>query len=546
LVVALLAFAAPTDRGAGTFIGQRQLNAIVVPVGGTPLGADASRAQGANRTIVAALTAPAEQARVPPSDLPPPEQPLRPAVLGVDFPDPALVWGGDRWYAFATSGPAGNVQAVSSPDLLSWSTPTDAVPVLGPDEVGGATWAPMVTKLGDHWLLVVAVGHTAGQHCIDGFTSATPGGPYTPIDGPSYVCADTGGSGAIDPFVAVAPDGKAYLYWKAEGGSARQIFGAPLTADGNALAAAPVHLLAATAGWEQGGIENPSMVLADGSWYLLFSGAYWASSAYAMGWAHCDGPLGPCHADGASAPWLVSRGPVVGPGGGSVSGPGPDGRLWLAYHSWAGGPGYSGGGRRVLHVEPLTFAGGRPALADAPPTGALAGATLTPAGLVLGGHAIDPDWAGPIGVTVRVNGFAVGHVMADVAGHAFDYALALADGAHHVCADAVDDVLQDDPEIGCVDIDVSWTPTGGVHRAADGSIVGWAIDPSTAAPIAVELRVAGAYAGTVLAGDATSLPATWAAWGSGHGFVATVPTAGPVCVYAIPSGSAPAVALGCA
>src|SRR5205085_10831020 len=122
--------AAPAGGRSGGSLSSSELAAIVAPAAGTPMAADAERAVPPAAAFLPRTAVAAEQLRVPPPDPPPPEQPLRPAVLSVDFPDPALVWGGDRWYAFATSGPAGNVQEVSSTDLLTWSGPTDAVPML--------------------------------------------------------------------------------------------------------------------------------------------------------------------------------------------------------------------------------------------------------------------------------------------------------------------------------------------------------------------------------------------------------------------------------
>ena len=86
------------------------------------------------------------------------------------------------------------------------------------------------------------------------------------------------------------------------------------------------------------GIENPSMVAGAGADWLVYSGAYWATGRYAMGYARCAGPLGPCREMSAGGPWVSTTGDVVGPGGGAVFG-GPDGQLRLAYHAWSGGTG---------------------------------------------------------------------------------------------------------------------------------------------------------------------------------------------------------------
>ncbi len=181
----------------------------------------------------------------------------------------------------------------TSTDLVHWTEPVEAVPALPSWSKPGYTWAPAVAKIGPQWVMYVSIAGVFTGQCIDRLVASTPGGPYAPVDGGPLVCDQTGGNGAIDPSLFTDASGT-YLYWKADGARAQQLFGAALTPDGMAFAGAPQHLLAASASWQQGGIENPSMVAGGGADWLVYSGAYWATGRYAMGYARCAGPLGPC------------------------------------------------------------------------------------------------------------------------------------------------------------------------------------------------------------------------------------------------------------
>jgi hypothetical protein len=478
---------------------------------------------------------------------------LRPARLGADFPDPSVVWGGDRWYAFATNAGGRNVQVSSSPDLAHWSDPGDAAPSLPAWAMTGFTWAPTAAPVNGRWVLYVSVASIFTGHCIAALVAPAAGGPYAAGDTPPLVCGETGGDGAIDPFVSI-DGGVAYLYWKAEGAHAQQIFGAALTPDGLALAGAPQPLLTASAGWQDGGIENPSMLRdGDGSRWLVYSGAFWATARYAMGYAHCDGPLGPCR-NVSGAPWIATTNDVVGPGGGSFF-VGPEGTVHLVFHAWSGGPGYGSGGRRQLHIETLAVGGDGPAIIDRDPVGTFAVLGSGPDGYIFGGSASDADTVDPVAVVLHVDGNVV-DVHATNAADEYGFTVALTDGRHEVCAVANDDIGQSRPQLGCADMTVSSLPFGTLDGAprvdADSiSVSGWAIDPSTADPIAVDVYVDGVFVTTVSAAVARDdVGGAWPAYGAGHGFTAVVPAAASagahtVCAYAVVDDGQPAPNLGC-
>src|SRR5436309_14749606 len=101
-------------------------------------------------------------------------------------------------------------------------------------------------------------------------------------------------------------------------------------------------------------VDNPQMVLIGAVHYLFFSGGDWDSDRYAVGYAACDGPTGPCTQPSAG-PILSTYGSVAGPAGGTAV-QGTDGAWWLSYHAWtAGCTSYACGGARRLYVAPLAF-----------------------------------------------------------------------------------------------------------------------------------------------------------------------------------------------
>ena len=87
----------------------------------------------------------------------------------------------------------------------------------------------------------------------------------------------------------------------------------------------------------------------------MYSANNYGGDGYAIGYALCATPAGPCHKP-LGGPVMATSGGEAGPGGPSAfvdSG----GALRLAYHAWtAGQVGYPGGARR-LHLANVSLAG---------------------------------------------------------------------------------------------------------------------------------------------------------------------------------------------
>jgi beta-xylosidase len=286
-------------------------------------------------------------------------------VYDGDFPDPFVLPVGGRYYAYGTQTGNVNVQVMESTDLVRWEHRGDALPELPTWAGPGRTWAPAVLMRDGSSVLYYAVhSEAAGRQSISVATADDPAGPFVDRSvGPLIFQADRGGS--IDPSPFVDTDGTPYLLWKSDDnaiGRTPRLWGAPLQADGLALAGEPVELLCAGAAWEKPLVEAPSLVRIGDSYGLFYSGGWWESDTYAVGFATAAAPLGPFRRATETGPWLASGPGMAGPGGAEVF---TDalGEWRIAFHAWTPPKvGYDRGGVRSLWIEPLRFEDGHPRL----------------------------------------------------------------------------------------------------------------------------------------------------------------------------------------
>ena len=259
-----------------------------------------------------------------------------------------------------------NIPVLTSTDLQNWQSVGDALPVLPSWTTWGRTWSPGVIVLGTQYVMYYATADVnTGQQCISVATATSPTGPFVDTSTGPLICqSDLGGS--IDPQPFVDTDGTPYLYWKANGGSSpppASIWAAQLTPDGSALASPAVPVLAQDQGWETT-IEGPAMVQTPGGYTLFYSGGQWNGAGYGVGYAVCQGPLGPC-ARPQGSPILHSDQYRLGPGGESLF-TDSSGNWWMAYDAWDGPASsysYGAGDFRSLWVAPVTFSGAVPQIA---------------------------------------------------------------------------------------------------------------------------------------------------------------------------------------
>lgn len=273
-----------------------------------------------------------------------------PAVLRADFPDPFVLPVAGGYLAYATNRDAGavNVQMAFSTDLKTWQLGTrDAMPTLPPWARRGFTWAPEVIAAGGGYVLYFTARHAKhDRQCVGAATSARAVGPFVPQGGEPLACQrELGGTIDASPFRDA--DGALYLYFKNDGNhpsqrGATRIYGQRLTPDGLGLAGEAAALLRDDAKWEGRVIEAPSMLRHGGGYRMLYSANDYGwperarYSPYAIGYAICDGPLGPCR-DAPGNPVLASQ--PDGPAG-CLSGPGhqtvfeAEGAVMVAFHAW--------------------------------------------------------------------------------------------------------------------------------------------------------------------------------------------------------------------
>ncbi len=265
---------------------------------------------------------------------------------------------------FATQGAYGNVQTAQSDDLVHWQRQADAMRILPTwIDVGQPNvWAPGVIQVGSRFLLFYTAHDSASdRQCIGLATATQPLGPYRDQSSTPFLCQFKLG-GSIDP-MPLADGGKLYLYWKNDGnccGITTQLFGQALSPDGTALQGDPVALTETNAYWEGNVIEAPDMVHHGSGYYLFFSANDYRNASYAVGYATCDGPLGPC-TQAPENPILASRIQtpplVIGTGGETVIQDGS--QTWMLYHAWNVTNGVRGD-YRYLWLDPLVWIDGRP------------------------------------------------------------------------------------------------------------------------------------------------------------------------------------------
>jgi beta-xylosidase len=299
-----------------------------------------------------------------------------------DFPDPFILLNGSEFIAYATNAQRdqANVQMARSTNLTDWELIRegdklrDAMPVLPPWARGGFTWAPEVLKTSKGWVLhFTAKDKRSGLQCLGAAFGTDPRGPFSSDAAEPLVC-QTADGGTIDSHPFRDDDGALYLYYKNDGNNpafrkSTSIYVQRLSPDGLRVEGPAVALVGNDTAWEAHVIEAPTMVRHGRDFVLFFSANHfgWEThqklSPYAMGYANCTGPMGPC-TDSHANPILHSfkdrkAGCLSGPGHQSVFSVGS--RQFVSFHAWAATAGCRRvDNRRYLYVAPLLWEGSEP------------------------------------------------------------------------------------------------------------------------------------------------------------------------------------------
>lgn len=284
-------------------------------------------------------------------------------VYKQDFPDPHVIRVGETYYAYSTNMGGANIPVLTSADLVNWENLGDGLPALPKWAMlnFGNVWAPGVIQIEDQFVMYyVARDKEIDRQCIGVAVSDKAEGPYTNLSDNAFICqGDLGGS--IDAYPFSDDDGKLYLFWKNDGnccGLEVALWVQELSPDGLTLLGEPIKLIVRDQPWERPLIENPAVVKNDGRYYLFYSGNWWESHQYAVGYAVCETVTGPCEKP-LTEPWFAFKAPVMGPGGEAFF-TDPKGNLWMAYHAWTGANVGYPAGKRSLHIDLVTFEDGRP------------------------------------------------------------------------------------------------------------------------------------------------------------------------------------------
>src|SRR5581483_3563584 len=241
-------------------------------------------------------------------------------VYSTNFADPWVLNYSGQYFGFATESGGNNITSAISADGLHWSkSPTDALPRLPSWASGGQNWAPTVVydPSTNNFVMFYAVLDnklSPRRHCISRAVSSSPEGPYIDSSSGPFLCQASQG-GSNDPGVFYDSDGKAYLYVKNAGDAAGvtdSLWVQPLTSSMTATGSL-TKLLTQDQSWQGRTIEGPGMVKLGGKYFLFYAGNSWSTSRYAIGYAVCNSPLGPC-TEGPHNPVLATTGSMLGPG----------------------------------------------------------------------------------------------------------------------------------------------------------------------------------------------------------------------------------------
>jgi len=250
-------------------------------------------------------------------------------VWNRDFPDPFVLHDGDTYYAYATNGGGEQVQTLTSRDLVHWTPGPDALPKVGSWTYNGQTWAPEVLARDDGTFVLY---YTANL-CVGRAVASKPLGPFVDTTKRPLVCQRSLG-GSIDASPYRDGDGTLYLVWKNDGnnvGLGTTIWAQRLSPDGLRLVGPRRPLERNDRPWEAMVVEGPVLWKHDGRYTLFYSGNAYDSDSYAVGYATCDTPLGPCR-DAPENPILKKRCRALGPGHNALLEVG--GQTWIVYHAW--------------------------------------------------------------------------------------------------------------------------------------------------------------------------------------------------------------------
>lgn len=250
-------------------------------------------------------------------------------VYAHNFPDPHVIRVGGKFYAYATESGKPGFQAMESEDLVHW---THRGVVFLPEWSASHRWAPeVVFHRGRYYMTYSATNPRTRKHDIGVAVADKPLGPFKDLA--ILVPGDRNKVGVIDTTVFF-DGGKPYLLYSEE--EPRRIVARRLSENLEKTAGPPVELIRPDHPWERGVTEAPTMVLRDGTYWLIYSCGWYQSNkddaCYAVAAASAPALFGPYKKK--SKPLLQTvPDKVYGPGHQCVIDL-PSGETWMLYHGW--------------------------------------------------------------------------------------------------------------------------------------------------------------------------------------------------------------------
>ncbi|KAI0098314.1 glycoside hydrolase family 43 protein [Nemania sp. FL0031] len=289
--------------------------------------------------------------------------------LGVDFPDPSIIWGDGSWKAYATSSNGKHIPVATSSDASSWTlSGTDALPDPGSwvDANDRGIWAPDVQKNDAGVYVMYYTARKSGStHCIGAATSSTAMGPFTPQSAP-LICNDAGG-GVID--ASGYDDGvDRWILWKVDGNSlggattcqggtpsgaykSTPIMIQKMARDALTLQGSASKILDNEGASNDGVVEAPSLYkIGDGNYILFYSAHCYSSDDYDIEYAFSSTINGAYTNRGILIRSVDNKG-IWGPGGLDID---PNGKT-VIFHGRLNAN--NGNGARELYSATLTING---------------------------------------------------------------------------------------------------------------------------------------------------------------------------------------------
>lgn len=246
------------------------------------------------------------------------------------------------WYCYATSIQDGFL-AWTSPDLVQWQE-AGYVYHRRPDSWGESDfWAPEVVFYQEKYFMHYTARWGANQSLRMGVAvSDSPLGPFVDVfNRPLFDF----GYAVIDGHVFFDEDGRKYFYYSrdcsenvVDGRHESHLYVMELDDDLVSFKSEPVLVAKPEQDWEISHStdwlwnEGPFMLKHESMYYLMYSANFYASRAYAVGYAVSESPTGP-FVKAAHNPVLASPSPEIsGPGHNSVTVAADGKTLMIVYH----------------------------------------------------------------------------------------------------------------------------------------------------------------------------------------------------------------------